>query len=248
MSDHRGNPVVQVTVSGSFTKHWEQVQATVSEFERQGAEVLSPRNGPPIREDEGFIYLREDIGSADAIERRHLHAIQRSDLLYIVNPEGYLGTSVALEMGYALAWNTPIWSTTGFSDSPHNLLVRSGGVVQAIEAINDSLGDLEFPKEVGLPDLQDYVRRMARVRGFDQEKLEEILILLVEEIGELAKAMRFRLHLATSNSETSHKNIPLELADCLIYLLHLANRAEVNLLSALREKERINATKKWTTT
>lgn len=243
MVDSTGASRVRVTVSGSFTKHWSAVQNAVAEFGNQGAEVLSPHEGPPVREDSGFVYLRGDAGSAEAIERQHLIAIQGSDLLYVVNPEGYLGTSVALEIGFALAWDTPIWSSDPFGELPHSQLVRVGDPAQALNRIRENLGDLEFPVEAGLPELQDYIRRMARARGFDQERPEQILILLVEEVGELAKAMRFRLQLATSESDRASKNIPLELADCLIYILHLANSTDVQLLSALREKERINAAK-----
>ena len=108
------------------------------------------------------------------------------------------------------------------------------------------LGDLEIPPEGKIDDLQDYVHRMAEARGFADEQPAEILILLMEEIGELAKAMRARLKLAMSDSDRSSKNIRLELADCLIYILHLANQTGVNLTSAFREKERLNASKKWT--
>lgn len=236
---------IRVTVSGSFTKHWNEIQVVVKEFEKLGAEVLSPRNGPPLREEDGFVYLRGDVGTADTIEKRHLSAIQQSDLLYIVNPGRYLGNSAALEIGYAFAWHTSIWSSEPFADLPHRLLVRPGRVTEALAAVGHELAIPELPQDGTLDKLQAYVKEMARARGFSEETPAEIFILLLEEIGELAKAMRARLKLSMSSSDRSSKNIPLELADCLIYLLHLANQTGVNLFAAFRQKERLNATKKW---
>jgi NTP pyrophosphatase (non-canonical NTP hydrolase) len=234
-------------VSGSFTKHLDEVRAAVAEFDGLGVDVLSPRDGPPIRDESGFVYLRGDTGRSDEIEKRHLEAIERSDLLYIVNPNGYLGASVALEIGFAIAWRTPIWSSHEFAESPHNLLVRVGTPGEATNDARSRLKDLEFPVDDGLTELQSYVESMVGARGFEGETETDIFVLLVEEIGELAKAMRYRLQLKTAASDESHKNIRLELADCLIYLIHLSNRAGINLFAAMREKEQINASKRWVT-
>jgi NTP pyrophosphatase (non-canonical NTP hydrolase) len=70
--------------------------------------------------------------------------------------------------------------------------------------------------------------------------------LLVEEVGELAKAIRFDQGLKLSSNDIEHtKSIDSELADCLIYLINLANLADVDLEKALREKEAVNSKKKW---
>jgi NTP pyrophosphatase (non-canonical NTP hydrolase) len=57
---------------------------------------------------------------------------------------------------------------------------------------------------------------MVRLRGFDQETLWDVVLLLVEEVGELAKAVRKRsgLKIAATDPE-AHKSVALELADCL---------------------------------
>ncbi len=236
----------RVAISGSFRKHWNQIEGARKEFTEEGARVLSPVNGPPELEKEGFAFLRADVGSPAELEARHLSAIQRSDLLYVVNPAGYLGSSVALEIGYALAWDVPIWSSEPFTESPHSELVRSGTIGDALRAIG--LPPISLPEDEGdsrLESLQAYIKRMAHERGFEGETPEQVLILLMEEVGELAKAMRARMGLAMSVADDSAKSVRLELADCFIYLLHLANQSGVNLLSAFREKERLNATKKW---
>ena len=235
----------RVTISGSFTKHWKEIHSVVEQFRELNAEVMSPTNGPPVREEDGFVYLREDVGSPDTLERRHLQAIRKSDLLYIVNPNGYLGSSVALEIGYALAWRTAMWSLEAFKDTPHRLLVEHGAVAQALNSVSGQIGAENVPPAGDLDELQAYIGEIAKVRGFSDEAPHEILILLMEEVGELARAMRMRLGLTYSQTNRRAKEISLELADCLIYILHLANRSGVRLLAAFREKERINAGKKW---
>jgi NTP pyrophosphatase (non-canonical NTP hydrolase) len=239
-----GGRKLKVVISGSFNKHWPQIEAAVSRFEEHGAVVLSPIVSPPTRTVDGFVYLAGDTGTATDIESAHLRAIEQADLLYIVNPGGYLGPSVALEVGYALAWHTPIWSLESFSETPHRYLVPSGDVPRSLESVgNRVIG--EFPESATLGGLQAYVKRMAEVRGFSDETPPEIFILLLEEIGELAKALRAHQHLKMSSDDTSAKNIRLELADCLIYVLHFANKTGVNLAAAFREKEELNKAKKW---
>ncbi len=236
---------VRVTVSGSFRKHWTDIDAVRKKLIERGGKVMSPVNGPPVLENDGFVFLRSDVGSPDDLERGHLSAIRKSDLLYIVNPEGYLGNSVALEIGYALAWDVPIWSSETFAESPQRELVRAGSIEEALEVVGRRMDETTLDEEASLASLQAQVRTVAATRGFDKERPEDVFVLLVEEIGELATALRARMRLLMSEDDEPDKTVRLELADCLIYILHMANQTGINLTSALREKERINSTKKW---
>jgi len=40
----------------------------------------------------------------------HLHKIRLADVVFVYNKEGYIGNSVTLEIGYALALNKPIYA------------------------------------------------------------------------------------------------------------------------------------------
>lgn len=46
----------------------------------------------------------------------HLANIRRSDMLYLYNPKSYLGPAVAVEIGYALALNKPIYAYQPVTD------------------------------------------------------------------------------------------------------------------------------------
>ena len=110
--------------------------------------------------------------------------------------------------------------------------------VEGARAARDLVSD-------GLRSLQRYYDKEAAMRGFKDETPEDVLMLLVEEVGELAKALRTRLGVPMQETDTSRKSVRLELADCFIYLLHMANQTGIDLYAAFVEKERLNATKRW---
>lgn len=72
-------------------------------------------------------------------------------------------------------------------------------------------------------------------------------MLFVEEVGELAKAMRKRMALyQEAGRDAAPEALAHEFADVLSYLLDLANRCNVDLESAFREKENLNKKRSWT--
>jgi hypothetical protein len=50
------------------------------------------------------------------VQQRHLQAISMSDFLWLVAPDGYVGTSAAMEIGFAVASHVPIFATTAPAD------------------------------------------------------------------------------------------------------------------------------------
>lgn len=101
-------------------------------------------------------------------------------------------------------------------------------------------------ENLNLAHLQDYMRRMVEQRGFAHESPRDTMLLMVEEIGELAKAVRKTSGIKVDSRTPAHQlNLEDELADVLIYLLVLANRCNVDLFKALRQKELKNATRTW---
>jgi NTP pyrophosphatase (non-canonical NTP hydrolase) len=92
------------------------------------------------------------------------------------------------------------------------------------------------PDPMTLPALQEYVRRIVAERGFTAD-LNEIFILLVEEVGELATEFK---HRAYYPERFSQRNCSHELADVLLYLLDLANGFNLDLMSVWHRHERAN--------
>lgn len=95
-----------------------------------------------------------------------------------------------------------------------------------------------------LEDIQTYIADAALYRGFDQESLRDTFILLTEEVGELAKALRKHtgVKLATDSKIVEVEN---EAADVLWMLICICNQLGINLEKALRAKEEANKTRIW---
>lgn len=95
-----------------------------------------------------------------------------------------------------------------------------------------------------LKDFQQYVEDMVKERGFENETTSELFMLLLEECGELAKAVRKNTEVKIDHqSETFH--IDHEAADVFMYLLEICNRFNIDLEKAFREKEELNKKRVW---
>lgn len=241
-----GKTKISVTISGSFNKDLDEIQKKVHHFQREGVEVISPKLSRAVSIHGGFVKLEDDRGTPSEIESRHLKAISRSDFLYVVNPGGYIGRSVAFEIGYALSKNIPVYSLEKPEDVTLSSFVKPKKRIKTIKReLSARRHEIFTRNQFTLKELQDYVHNMTELRGFEREKIEHAMLLLVEEVGELAKATRNLLGIRSSRKRDLRKNVREELADCQIYLLDIANLANVDLENAVREKERHNSRRKW---
>lgn len=102
-----------------------------------------------------------------------------------------------------------------------------------------------LPAEPTLRVLQDYLAEVCRERGWTKDSPSEKFVLFVEEVGELAKAIRKRTGLYHEAAKTDTFALEEEFADVLSYLLDLANCYGVDLEAAFRAKEKINDTRIW---
>lgn len=102
----------------------------------------------------------------------------------------------------------------------------------------------ELPDEPTLQDFQKLVRQLVVERGYDRETVPEVLMLLVEEVGELAKAIR-KLNGQKTHQDSKVHDVQEELADCLWLLVDLSNRLDIDLETAFRAKELKNQKRKF---
>lgn len=95
-----------------------------------------------------------------------------------------------------------------------------------------------------LKDFQNYVVELEDERGFNKTTILENCLLLGEEIGELFQAIRkaTKIHI-DHNSKLG--SVEEEMADILIYLCAIANRFNINLEQAFRDKEEVNKKRLW---
>jgi NTP pyrophosphatase (non-canonical NTP hydrolase) len=85
----------------------------------------------------------------------------------------------------------------------------------------------------------------CKERGWVKDTYSEKFLLFIEEVGELAKAMRKTAGLYDEKSKQKHLELEEEFADVLSYLLDLANYFQIDLERAFREKEKINEGRTW---
>lgn len=93
-------------------------------------------------------------------------------------------------------------------------------------------------------DFQKYVKELEKERGFTNQTILQKCLMLGEEVGELFKAIRKKEKIKVDNSSKSG-SIDEELADILIFIFCIANRYNIDLEKAFRDKEMINKKRVW---
>lgn len=96
-----------------------------------------------------------------------------------------------------------------------------------------------------MKDFQEYVEFLEQERGFRHESARDKCLLIGEEIGELFKAVREEEGLQM-DSEAKPIDIADEIADVFLYLCTIANRFNIDIETAVRQKEEKNKNRVWT--
>ena len=97
-----------------------------------------------------------------------------------------------------------------------------------------------------IKDFQEYVKLLAKERGWDKNNPLEIFLLFSEEIGELAKAIRNKIKLYHEpGKKVAPNELADEFADVFSYLLDLANQFDIDLEKSFRAKEEKNLKRIW---
>lgn len=106
---------------------------------------------------------------------------------------------------------------------------------------------LELNENSSLTQIQDYIKKIVEMRGFADQPVQEAMLLLLEETGELAKAVRkaaTRMAVDADKSE-NYGAVESEAADVFIVLTSVCNLLNINLYTALMEKEKENCERRW---
>ncbi len=103
----------------------------------------------------------------------------------------------------------------------------------------------KFDRTTTLSEIQEYNKEMIKIRGFDNETPQDVMLLLTEEIGELAKEVRKTTHIKMDSKNLRINNFKEELADVFSYVLSMAVTMDIDLIDALKEKELKNCKREW---
>ena len=107
---------------------------------------------------------------------------------------------------------------------------------------------LENLKETdSLREIQSYIKQVIEARGFANQPVRDALLLLLEETGELAKAIRKINPNSTvdHNKISNYTTVESEVADVLIVLISICNSLNIDLFKALKAKEHENINRTW---
>lgn len=108
---------LRAVVSGSFHRHMEAIGGAVQELASRSVRVLSPSDPRVVAAQSEFLFVASDrVRSVRLVQDRHLEGIRAADFLWLVCPDGYVGQSASMEVGFAAAAGVPVYSMHAPSD------------------------------------------------------------------------------------------------------------------------------------
>ncbi len=98
-----------------------------------------------------------------------------------------------------------------------------------------------------LRDVQKYVNQINEIRGFNEQDITKAMLLLTEEVGELAKAIRKNAtDMKTDiNKQFNYDSIESEVADVFYVLNCVCNKLNIDIFDCIKEKEGKNINRIW---
>lgn len=110
---------------------------------------------------------------------------------------------------------------------------------------------IELPEDAPMARYQQYIYELEALHGWLKVDLVHNCFLMGEEVGELFKAVRKHQGLfeqeeaSPLEEDASRAHVAEEIVDVLNYLLALANRLNIDVEAAFREKNAANQARSW---
>lgn len=111
---------------------------------------------------------------------------------------------------------------------------------------------IELEDSAPMPAYQRYIHQLEKMHGWLSVDLVHNCFLMGEEVGELFKAVRKynryydQADAAPADMETRRAEVAEELVDVFNYLCAIANRLDIDLEAAFRDKNARNQQRRWT--
>jgi NTP pyrophosphatase (non-canonical NTP hydrolase) len=230
---------LSVVLCGSYRRNTASLVQTYNDLS-ESFTVLSPSAVNFVDASAEFVRLPTELHEPEPdIEARHLEAMKAADFVWLHAPSGYVGSSAGMELGHASGLGIPVFASV---EPKEPVLARLVNVAERPSIVTRGTLDRVGRPGLGISRLQYYYESAAHRRGWNTESAEKTLLLLQGEISELAQAM-------TKNKEgigpkdDPDADVPGELADVQLYLIHLANALGLDLGAAVSSKERVNASR-----
>ena len=137
---------LSVSICGSYNKHLKEIREAMSECKRFGIEVLIPKYAQRKYSRNRFVYLRGERGSPRQLQEKNFEAITRSSFVLVVNPDGYVGPSTAMEIGFSIAKGIPVFCTETPNDYVFRFYTEYGKPLRKIKSLIFARHGIEFSK------------------------------------------------------------------------------------------------------
>jgi len=246
---------MEILFSGSF-KFFDEMKSLSQKLSKVGFKCILPKFSlqkssnskeiEKIKENRKQYGLRNgELEKIVEANRRYYERLKNCDLMIVVDINGYIGLSVAAEIGAAYI----LEKTVFFLEEPRDgvikalLKISSNFKVVSLENIIDELKKLKDEKQKGMKEkipsmtikeAQEIVDKWINTIGVRYFSELTILAQLAEEVGEVARVISRTYGDQSFKKTDKGKNLADELADVLFVLICLANRTGIDLTEALQ--------------
>lgn len=138
---------MKISIIGSFRKYYEEIKQLIILFEKNNIKVLSPKLSEITHSVEDFVIFASDnqkLTPAE-IQTDTLNRILKSDVVYVYDPEGYIGRTTCYEIGILRTTTIPLFFLEKPKDLP--ILVHSSEVMNPSKLVYSLINDVRYTYE-----------------------------------------------------------------------------------------------------
>ena len=175
----------RAVLCGSYRRGLPSLLRAYEKLSAAGVRVLSPSGFDFVAEIDGFVLNQDEVEVPSVVtDRLRLNWIRTADLVWLHAPDGYVGLGAASEIGFANAAGVPVYA----DEMPSEITLRSLVTVSTLDhAIAETgAGERGNPGASPLP-RQGHYSAGAREPGYGHRSAHDVMRLITEEIGELAR-------------------------------------------------------------
>lgn len=138
---------MKVSIIGSFRKYYDEIKEIIVLLNKNSIEVLSPKLSDITHSVENFVIFASDNQQLTPaqIQIDTLNRILKSDVVYVFDPNGYIGRTTCYEIGVLRTTTIPLFFLENPKDLP--IVVAREEVMNPSKLVYTLLNDKQFVNE-----------------------------------------------------------------------------------------------------
>ncbi|GAA6410847.1 hypothetical protein K040078D81_49640 [Blautia hominis] len=145
---------MKISIIGSFRKYYEEIKQIIMLLQKNKIDVLSPKHSEITHSINDFVVFASDnhVLTPAEIQTDTLNRILKSDVVYVYDPEGYIGRTTCYEIGVIRTTTIPLI----FLEKPNDLpiIVNDYEVMNPSKLIYTLLNDKRYIDEHGKVEIE----------------------------------------------------------------------------------------------